>query len=438
MRQLKYPSDAVGVTHYVFEYFGQKDLQGNDVKHRFALFDPVVVEFTSSCIAQQALRTGRQAVLQRVPDPAAPMATRRTTSTAPCFTSCSSSRPPSTGSPSARATPGTGSTATAYATELAVMRGQLELMTPYEHIQRPQRDLAVFIPPANPESARDPEVAKAENEQWTILKTMSEDLVKYGPDVLLTEQLDKYEDYKNIILVLGFTDGPTDTYLTELLKNPPSGQEDPRASARRLSFSASRDAERAAISPMPCSTFCRSVRWEACRLRSRSIREEGRTEHHPECPAKSRFTDGEWIEAGGQTVGWRRGNLMVLAGIPSKRLRRVGGVVLRPEAAGHAKRRNAAHSQSRCDRPRTRLLLPGEGPEPDDTEEPGGLRSAGPKTRERRIRRAGSGRGCWIRTSCRSSMPGPRTSAWKARTATESNCRSRCRATSSPSRSGRS
>jgi len=314
MRQLKYPSDAVGVTHYVFKYFGQKDLQGNDVKHKFALFDPVCVEFTSSCIAQQALRTGRRPFYNEfqsgspegnTPDnvyravfhelqfrPAAINYFAYSTSDVWDWFNCNR-----------------------IATELAVMRGQLELMTPYKHIQRPRRDLAVFIPPANPESARDPEVAKVENEQWTILKAMSEDLVKYGPDVLLTEQLDKYEDYENILLVLGFTDGPTDTYLTELLTNPPRDKKILVVCSKTQLFCepgrrTSRDFTHALLDVLPVSPMGGMPA---------PVSLEGKVELSitPNVRRNPLIADGIWIEAGGQTVGWRRGNLMVLAGIPS-------------------------------------------------------------------------------------------------------------------------
>lgn len=316
MRQLKYPSDAVGVTHYVFEYLGQKDLQGNDVKHKFALFDPVVVEIASSCIYQQALRTGRRPFYNEFqsgsPDGNTPDNIYRAVfhelqfkpaainwfaySTSNVWDWFNTSR---------------------IATELAVLRGQLELMTPYEHIQRPRRDLALFVPPANPDSARDPEVARVENEQWTILKAMSEDLVKYGPDVLLTEQLDKYQDYKNIILVLGYTDGPTDTYLTELLKDLPKGKKVLVVCSKTQLFCepgrrTSRDFTHALRDVLPVSPMSGLPAPVSLDVEGRPV-ELSITKDVRRKPLTG---SGEWIEAGGQTVGWRQGNLMVLAGIP--------------------------------------------------------------------------------------------------------------------------
>ncbi len=317
MRQLKYPSDAVGVTHYVFEYLGQKDLQGNDVKHKFALFDPVVVELASSCIAQQALRTGRRPFYNEFQsgslDGNTPDNVYRAVFHELQFK-------PAAINYFAFSTNDTWDwfNTDRIATELAVMRGQLELMTPYKHIERPTRDLAVFIPPANPESARDPEVAKLENEQWTILKAMSEDLVKYGPDVLLTEQLDKYDDYENVILVLGFTDGPTDTYLTELLANVPKDKKVLVVCSKTQLFCepgrrTSRDLTHALLDVLPISpigSLAAPVSFET------SERKKVELSVTPNVRRNPAFTDGEWIEAGGQTVGWRRGNLMVLAGIP--------------------------------------------------------------------------------------------------------------------------
>ena len=317
MRQLKSPADAVGVTHYVFEYLGQKDLQGNDVKHRFALFAPVVVELASSCIYQQALRTGRRVFYNEfqsgspdgnTPDnvyravfhelqfrPAAINYFAYSTSDVWDWFNCSR-----------------------IATELAALRGQLELMTPYEHILRPQRDLAVFIPPANPESARDPEVAKVENEQWTILKTMSKDLVKYGPDVLLTEQLDKFEAYKSIILVLGFTDGPTDTYLAELLKDVPADKKILVLCSKTQLFCEpgrrkSPDFTHALLDVLPISPMGGLPAKVSFDVSKKKVE----LSVTPNVHRNPNVTDGMWIEAGGQTVGWQRGNLMVLAGIPT-------------------------------------------------------------------------------------------------------------------------
>ena len=104
--------------------------------------------------------------------------------------------------------------------------------------------------------------------EWPILQKLAGNLTKYGPDVLLTEQWDKCRSYRNLILVLGYIDGPTDTYLAKLLSKPLAHRRILRCVQRRSS-SANRVAGRAATLRTVCWTSCRSAPWEAGRLQSR-------------------------------------------------------------------------------------------------------------------------------------------------------------------------
>src|ERR1035437_6766333 len=318
LRQLQYPADAVGVTHYVFKHVGQKNLQGTDRTSKSAVFDPNIVEFASSCIYQQALRTGRRPFYNEFQCGSADGNTPDNVYRAVfhelqfkpaafnwfCFSA--------------------GKTFQWFncypiSTELAVMRGQLELMSPYKHIQRPQRDLAVFIPAANPDSTTDPEYAKVEGDQWRILQKLAGDLTQYGPDVLLAEQLDKYDSYKNLILVLGYIDGPTDAYLTKLLSNPPADKKILVVCAKTQLFCepgrrASLDFTHSLLDVLPVSPMggpAASVSLEILKGRRVELNVTSRVHRNPNT------TGGSWIEADHKTVGWRRGNLMVLAGIPA-------------------------------------------------------------------------------------------------------------------------
>lgn len=315
MRQLKLPSDAVGVTHYVFKSVGEKAPKR---RAKLAVFDADVVEFAGSCIYQQAVRTGRRVFYNEfqcgslqgnTPDniyravfhelqfkPAAFNWFCFSVGKSWAWFNC---RP--------------------IMTELAVLRGQLELMSPYRHIERPQRELAVFIPPANPDSTRDRKYADVEGNQWRILQRLAAGLTKHGPDVFLSEQLDKYDNYENLVIVLGYTDGPTDIYLTKFLQDVPADKRVLVLCSKTQLFCepghrASRDFTHGLMDVLPVSPMGGPAT-------AVSLKVGEAKEIELSVPRKVRrnanIGDGNWLVAEGQTVGWRCDNLMVLAGIPT-------------------------------------------------------------------------------------------------------------------------
>lgn len=318
LRQLKYPADAVGVTHYVFKQAGQKEVQGANLSAKTAVFDPSIVEFAGSCIYQQALRTGRRPFYNEFqcgsPDGNTPDNIYRAVFHELQFK-------PAAVNWFSFSVGKSWEWFNCYpiSTELSVMRGQLELISPYRSIHRPPRNLAVFIPPANPDSTSDPEDAKVEGDQWPILQKLAGGLTKYGPDVLLTEQWDKCESYQNLMLVLGYIDGPTDAYLTKLLSRPPAHQKILVVCAKTQLFCeagrrASRDFTHSLLEILPISPMggrAVPVSLELSKANSITLSVTPKVHRNPN------MTEGSWIEADGRTVGWRRTNLMVLAGIPA-------------------------------------------------------------------------------------------------------------------------
>jgi hypothetical protein len=319
LRQLKYPADAVGVTHYVFTQVGQKEVQGANPSSQLAVFDPGMVELAGGCIYQQALRTGRRPFYNEFqcgsPQGNTPDNIYRAVFHELQF------KPAAINWFSFSA----GKTWEWFnchpiSTELAVLRGQLELMSPYAGISRPQRDLAIFIPPANPDSTRTLADAMVEGEQWPILRKLAGDLTKFGPDVLLTEQLDKLESYRNLVLVLGYIDGPTDARLTKMLSGPPTHQRILVVCAKTQlccepGRRASRDFTHSLLDVLPISPMggaATPVSMELPNGRRTMLSATATAHRNPS------VKEGVWMEAGGRTVGWRQANLMVLAGIPEQ------------------------------------------------------------------------------------------------------------------------
>ncbi|MDR1283186.1 MAG: hypothetical protein LBK99_20555 [Opitutaceae bacterium] len=199
------------------------------------------------------------------------------------------------------------------ATELAVLRGQLELMRPYPEINRTKRPLAVFLPPAAPEPVgkhyahKDPALAVP--------------LEPFGPDVFLSDQTDKYGEYRNIVIYPGYTDGKTDRFLSDFLRNIPRDREkkvlvlcagdrlytDPGARS-------SKDFRQSLREVLPVSPAGGEIRKETVAIKSMLSMDIDLPANFFKNPAFA--GSGQWIQHDKSTVGWRGGNLMVLAGNP--------------------------------------------------------------------------------------------------------------------------
>ncbi len=203
------------------------------------------------------------------------------------------------------------------ATELATLRGQLEVMRPYEQIERQKRPLAVFIPPAGPAPV---DIARKD-------MRLAEQLAVFGPDVFLNDQTDKYADYDNIIIALAYADGATDRFLSDFLQNIPPGK---RVLALCLSsqlyagpgMRSSADFRRSLREVLPVSPDGGAIPRETVSLGNTLSLDMDLPANVLKNP---RFTNGQWLRSGNRTVGWRGGNLMVLAGNPVDGLEAVVG-----------------------------------------------------------------------------------------------------------------
>lgn len=98
------------------------------------------------------------------------------------------------------------------ATELAVLRGQLELLNVYDKIKRPKRDIALFLPVAAP--------YPLENMR-TKEQTIGSQLMPLSPDVFLSDQAELCSEYQNLIIMTGFMDGISDIHWNRLLRSIP-------------------------------------------------------------------------------------------------------------------------------------------------------------------------------------------------------------------------
>ncbi|MBS1371003.1 MAG: hypothetical protein HPZ91_13705 [Lentisphaeria bacterium] len=101
------------------------------------------------------------------------------------------------------------------ATELAVLRGQLELLNVYAGIRRSKRGAALFLPPAAPFP-----LAKMRDAEQLI----GSQLTPLSPDIFLADQTDQCAGYDNLILLTGFLDGASDRFWNDFLAAVPSGK----------------------------------------------------------------------------------------------------------------------------------------------------------------------------------------------------------------------
>ncbi len=194
-------------------------------------------------------------------------------------------------------------------TELAVLRGQLELMSPYKNINRPKRSIGVFLPVANPATAG----------QMQDAGLLGRQLMHYGPDVLLTEQLDKYAAYDNLVIVLGFIDHTTDAYLTKLLKNPPANKKIIVVCASSQLYCepgrrASRDFTHSMQDVLPVSPMggdMRQLAYDIGQNHKLTLKLSNTVWQNP------KVSNGQWLKAEGKLIGWKSRNVMVLAGMPT-------------------------------------------------------------------------------------------------------------------------
>ena len=107
-------------------------------------------------------------------------------------------------------------------TEMAVLRSQLELSRIYDGINRERRELAVFVPDAAPGPVSREIASYTDGNLDGYERLLEGQLMQYGPDVFPINTLkDNYSKYENIIIVLGYIDGATDTFLSQFLSNIP-------------------------------------------------------------------------------------------------------------------------------------------------------------------------------------------------------------------------
>ncbi|EIQ00920.1 hypothetical protein OpiT1DRAFT_05478 [Opitutaceae bacterium TAV1] len=205
-----------------------------------------------------------------------------------------------------------------YSTELAVLRSQLELMRPYASIERKKRPLAVFLPVAAPCPVGAQIVQQA--------SVLAPQLEKIGPDVFLTDDLDEYMNYDNILIVLGFLDGKTDIFLSNFLKKIPpqkkimiictSGQLycEPGVRASKDFRSSLKDVLPVYPSDLERDTIETTVQAPSGKSFLIEVRVARKTLANPE------IKYGKQIKKGSHIIGWSDRNLLMLAGNPTKGL----------------------------------------------------------------------------------------------------------------------
>lgn len=198
------------------------------------------------------------------------------------------------------------------ATDLAALRGQLELIRPYEKIERARQKIGVFIPPAAPSPVGD-DIVDAIGARGSLSLQLSD----FEIDVLLTDQLDAYEEYDNILLVLGFVDGKTDRFLSKFLSKIPSSKHVLVLCASSELYTApgernSPNYKRSLRDVLPISPDGGGLDEVAVPVNAGVVNLRiGKTIHR-----NASFVNGQEIVVNGRVVGWRDDNYMVLAGLP--------------------------------------------------------------------------------------------------------------------------
>jgi len=333
MRQLQIPTRAVGVTYYPFNYENLVYGAGSSSK---LVYSPAATEFRGSYIYQQALAKGLRVV----------------------YNEFCTNEGTDDGSGIAHNTPGNfyrgifnelqykpavinwfaymGSNDNQFAwfnlhpheNLMATLRNQLELGQVYDGIERGKRNLGVFLPVAQPEPVGGDYTGIAPGTSSGILEQiLAPQLEKFGADVLLTNQLDKYDDYDNIIIVLGYIEGPTDAYLTDLLKNIPEGKKVMVLSASSELYCepgqrSSADFRRSLTEVLPVSPDGNG----SSGARDENVAVDGLNSTLRLTVASNTATSAEAAATGtvyegsnGKNVAWKSNDssLMVLAGIPT-------------------------------------------------------------------------------------------------------------------------
>ncbi len=202
------------------------------------------------------------------------------------------------------------------ATELAVLRGQLELLNVYRDIKRDKRDIALFIPTAAPS----PLTGMRDAEQ-----RIGSQLTPFSPDVFLADQQDKVKEYDNIVLYAAFMDGASDRYWNEFLKAIPTDKKvivimndviytEPGQNRESADF---RHSLAAALPIYPRAKAAQNSTIEV-----NAIPLQGKW--HPASIAPSRnANDHAVIRLNAQPVAFASDNLIVLSGIPEAGLEKI-------------------------------------------------------------------------------------------------------------------
>lgn len=198
------------------------------------------------------------------------------------------------------------------ATELAVLRGQLELLGVYGGIRREKRQLALFLPTAAPfplKGMRDAE------------QQIGNQLARFSPDVLLADQTGKCEEYDNLILFAGFMDGKSDRRWNDFLKSIPPGKKvivimnefmytEPGGRRGSRNFRRSL-AEALPLYPEDLPRLNGQIELDGIRLRGKWL---------PAAMAAECRDGNSAIKLDGAPVAFADGNLLVLSGIPDSGL----------------------------------------------------------------------------------------------------------------------
>lgn len=315
LRQLKYPGDALGVTYYTNSQQVKNPVDGG-APVKVSAYDPAITEFRGSYVYQQARRNGLRPFYNEFQSGNAAGNSRDNIYRAVfhelqfkpaainwfCYAG---------GEPKSNFE---WMDCHYMANDLALLRNHLELMQPYQHIAKEPSKLAVFLPVAWPKPV----------DADRNYEALAAQLQQYAPDVLLTEQIDKYPRYRNMIIVLGFIDGATDSYLQKMLKHIP-------AKTKVLILCASnrlycepgkrgsadlRNSLREVLPLFPTASAYETRRFAVgdggCELTTSA-----------QISSNPRYQHGSWIRDGAQTVGWRGNQLMMLAGLPQSGLQQV-------------------------------------------------------------------------------------------------------------------
>jgi hypothetical protein len=203
------------------------------------------------------------------------------------------------------------------ARKLSVMRNQLEFLRPYEHIRREKRNLAVFIPPAAPAP-----VGEAIVDVIGARGVLAKQLVPYGPDVYLSDDIEKYNEYDDIILVLGYIDGKTDVFLTDFLDKVSESQRVIILCASPALYTDfgkrySEDFSRSLQDVLPVSPDGGKMQDAVVDVCGQKLpaRVSGKVDVN-----KFASDGGEYLKSDDLVVGWKSKNMLVLCGYPTEGL----------------------------------------------------------------------------------------------------------------------